>query len=129
MDNVKTLEKDKKELLEQICQLGDMRQGSVVEQYVEVTLKDGSATRRGPYFLYTYKSKGKTISRRLDSAELVDNYRRQIEQFRKFEKLRNELVEVSRKICDCGIYEAVEDRDQKKLRKRSSRKSGVKSKG
>ena len=61
MDNLKTKEEEKKELTEQILNLKDMRRGSVTEQYYEVKHKDGTVIRQGPYFLYSYKEKGKTI--------------------------------------------------------------------
>ena len=53
------------EILEEIKSLEQMRRGSVVEQVYESVGKDGEKVRRGPYLLYSFKEKGKTVSRRI----------------------------------------------------------------
>jgi hypothetical protein len=100
MEELKRERERKRELLNQIAHLGEMRRGSVVEQYYEVRRGDGMVVKHGPYYLYSYKEKGKTISRRLKSAEEAERYRAEIEEFRQFEKLSSELLSVSQRICD-----------------------------
>lgn len=124
MDELKKLQNHKKELLDQICKLKDMRQGSVVEQYFEVRRKDGTMSRQGPYFLYSYKKDGKTISRRLPMVSAAEKYREQIGEFRKFEQLCSQLVVTSQKLSDIRIEEGFGDNEvKKKLRKPSSKRS------
>jgi hypothetical protein len=118
----------KREILSQITGLGDMRRGSVVEQWYEGTCKDGSVLRRGPYPLYTYKDKGKTVSRRLLGDAEVERYREQIGEFRRFQELSAELVEVSHHMCEVGVGQEEGSREKKRWR-RSSRRSGARSKG
>ena len=77
-----------------------MRKGSLTEQYVEVTLKDGSNSRRGPYTLYSCKENGKTVSRRLRSDGEVTLYREQIAAFRRFQELTAELARIGRTLAD-----------------------------
>ena len=130
MDNLKTKEEEKKELTEQILNLKDMRRGSVTEQYYEVKHKDGTVIRQGPYFLYSYKEKGKTISRRLSGPGEAERFREEIEVFRRFEQLSARLVEVSHGLCDLKTRAGkapAKPEDKKKLRRRSSRRSSGKS--
>ena len=63
MNELKSEQERRKEIMNQIKKIKDMRRGSVVEQYYEVKHKDGSLVRQGPYFLYSYKDKGKTPGR------------------------------------------------------------------
>lgn len=130
MGELERLLKKKKELLDQICKLKDMRQGSVVEQYFETKRKDGTMSRQGPYFLYSYKEGGKTISRRLPSVFAAESYREQIGEFRKFEQLCSQLAETCQRLSDIRIEEGFGDNTQeKKLRRPSSRRSKRKLKG
>ena len=100
MNTVQGLKAKKKEILEQINALGEMRKGSIVQQYVEAKKQDGTIVQRGPYLLYSYKEKGKTVSRRIPDSTTADFYRDQIRVFRKFEDLCEELTRISQQICD-----------------------------
>ena len=130
MDELKRERERKKEIINQIRKIRDMRRGSVTAQYYEVKHKDGSMVRQGPYFLYSYKDKGKTISRRLSYPGEAERCREEIEEFRRFEQLSSQLIDVSRRICDLKAQaEAAtdEERQEKKFQRRSKRRSSVRS--
>ena len=105
-------------LLDELAELSEMRRGSIVEQVMEIAAADGTKTKRGPYVLYSYKEKGKSVSRRLHDPALVDTYRKQIGTFRRFQGLVQELVSIGEKISNAVVHE--ED-DKKKLKSSSSR--------
>ncbi|MDP6523106.1 MAG: hypothetical protein QGH15_02695 [Kiritimatiellia bacterium] len=88
------------ELLEELADLQYVRRGSVVEQVVQATAADGRRYQRGPYPVYSFKEKGRTISRRLHSAEEINLYRQQIQDGRRFQKVVNELLKVSEALSD-----------------------------
>ena len=90
----------RKDVLEELGSLEHVRRGSVVEQYVEDVRNDGSPVRRGPYMLFSYKEKGKTISRRLKGPDQAEMYRKQIQGFRRFQELVNELVGLGEQLCE-----------------------------
>lgn len=90
------------EILKELGGLSEMRRGSVVEQYQERALPGGEKIRRGPYPLYSYKEKGRTISRRLKNQEETSRYRKQIENFRRFEELARELILIGERLCEIG---------------------------
>jgi hypothetical protein len=108
--------KHRKELLEELATLEQMRRGSLSPQVFEVTRKDGTKVLQGPYVLYTFKEKGKTISRRVSNPDLVPRYQEQIEAFRRFESLSAELVRVGEKISDLVLS------DEEELKKKRSRR-------
>jgi len=117
MTKLERLKNRREEILAELAGLEQIRRGSVTEQYVETTRKDGTKTRRGPYVLYSYKEKGKTISRRLTDPKLIPVYRQQIEGFRRFQELTAEFRAVGERISDLLLAEA----GLKKTSKRKSR--------
>ena len=107
------------EILKELGNLSEMRRGSVVEQFVETVKTDGTKIRRGPYALYSYKEKAKTVSRRVSNPESIKLYRRQIQAFRRFQDLTQELISLGEKISDASISEE----NEKKTLKSSSSKT------
>ena len=107
------------EVIKELTALEEMRRGSVVEQCQETTDRLGRTILRGPYPLYSYKEKGRTFSRRLKTDIEVQTYRRQIENFRRFEELNRELIQLGERICQCS-----EAPGEKKRRKSPSKPAG-----
>lgn len=103
MTRMDKLESQRKRILGELADLGEMRRGSVSEQFVESTGRDGVKKRRGPYFVYTYKDKGKTVSRRLTSPEQVALCQRQIEAFRRFQELTAELLQIGEQASNWAL--------------------------
>lgn len=96
----------RRQLLDQIDDLDQIRRGSITEQFIESTRKDGSKVRRGPYTLYSFKDKGgRTVSRRLSDPAQIAHYRAQIEAFRQFQLCTAELLSVGEVLCDRAIEE------------------------
>ncbi len=123
MKQVESLRNRRKEILEELSQLERIRRGSLVEQYVEATRKDGTKTRRGPYMLYSYKEKGKTVSRRLTNPEEIPVYRKQIDGFRRFQELTGELRAIGEKLCNLLVSETeVKKTSRKKSRSKKTLK-------
>lgn len=128
METLDELVERKREILVELGGLGDMRRGSVTEQYYDSRRARGAPVKQGPYYLYTYKEKGKTVSRRLAGAEEAERYREEIERFRCFERLSWELVAISQRICEARRVEGEEAVGKKKLLRPSSKKWGGRSK-
>lgn len=119
MNKIEVMEAKREELLQGLRAIKLMRRGSVVEQYYEVKHRDGKVVRQGPYYLYSYKDGGKTVSRRLRGPEEAKRYREEIEQFREFERLSAALAEVNQRLCEAAATEEALGDQKKKLRKRS----------
>jgi len=130
MDQITEMEAKREQLLRGLAAIKRMRRGSVVEQYYEVKRRDGTVARQGPYYLYSYKEGGKTVSRRLSGPEESRRYREEIARFREFERLSAELVEVGQRLCEVGpAAEAASGEREKKLRKRSRKRRPKRSGG
>lgn len=87
-----------------ICELGFAIPGSVIERY-SVCGTAGCKCHRdppikhGPYFQYTRKLAGKTITRKVN-ADQVGLYREWIANRRLLDQLNNELDELSRQAIE-----------------------------
>jgi hypothetical protein len=99
------IDQRRREILAELAGLTRIRRGSVTEQYVETAERRGRVLRRGPYPLYSFKSKGRTVSRRL-RGEQAAVYRDQIAAGRRFQELTHELMELGEALCeqDLQIY-------------------------
>jgi hypothetical protein len=100
MNVIEKLARRKSEIVREIAALGPMRKGSLCQQFVEATRRDGSKVRRGPYTIYSFKEKNKTRSRRIGDPKRAAVYREQINAFRRFRQLSAGLVEVSQRLAD-----------------------------
>lgn len=94
-------------VLDELGRLDSIRRGSVVEQYLTSTTRDGRRAKRGPYALYSLKRKGRTVSRRLRPGE-VDTFREQIAAGRRFQELVHELMELGEALSDQAVLDGVE---------------------
>lgn len=123
MTTIEHLKLQRERILAELTQLQEIRRGSVVEQYVESTRPDGSKARRGPYFLYSYKEKGRTVSRRLTDREQVTRCRAQIHSFRRFQELTTQLLEIGQRISDLVLaQEGVKKTSKPKFKSRKTPK-------
>ena len=105
MSEVQKLRRRRKQILIELEQLEEIRRGSMVNQYVVTKKKDGSKGKRGPYPLYSYKDKGKTISKRLSDPQEAAIYERQIEGFRRFQQLTSELLSIGERLSALAVLD------------------------
>src|SRR5258705_5600477 len=104
-DSVETLERQRAEILRQMQQLGDMRRGSVVEQYLRCgkspcCCKRSGHPGHGPYFALTCKVAGKTKTRQLRAGPVLEKVRREVHAFHRFRELSERLIQINEGICE-----------------------------
>jgi hypothetical protein len=81
----------------------------------------------GPHFQLTQKVDGKTVTQNLPSPAAVRKAESEIAEFRRFQTLTGELVDVNRKICRLRpVEQAVQTAQEKKRRRQSNKKLPVK---
>ena len=124
-------------ILEEIGALGDMRRGSIVEQYLKCgkspcCCKARGHTGHGPYFTFTRKLQGKTQTRQLRPGPALTKLSREVETFHRFRLLCDQLIEVNERLCDLRPA-AGADREPPEVKKTSrppsTRRSGTRSSG
>ncbi len=122
-----SLEGRRTELLRSMGNLKDMRPGSIVGAVWRCGKPSCHCAQpddpgHGPTLRLTYKSRGKTVTESLPTAAAVRKAEQEIAEFRNYQKLGHELVEVSEHICHLRPVEEVLTPEEKKRPTRSSRK-------
>ena len=119
------LEARRSQVLATIAGLQDMRPGSIVG----AVRRCGKPTchcaqpddpGHGPSLRITHKRHGKTVTEALPTSAAVRKAEREIAEFRHFQQLSEELVEVSEQICRLRPVADTLTAQEKKRPKRSS---------
>jgi hypothetical protein len=129
LDSLAELERRRAAIARQISQLGDLRPGSISSTSGRCG-KPGCRCHQpgqpvhGPNLRLTFKIDGKTVSESLPDSVAVRKAEREVAEFRNFQRLSHEFVEVNAGICGLRpVEEESLSAQEKKLRKRSARKS------
>jgi len=116
-------------LLRQISDLGDFQPGSITSA-IRRCGKPGCHCAKpndpghGPHFQLTQKIGGKTVTQHLPSPAALRKAEREIAEFRRFQSLTSQLVDVNRKVCRLRPVAQTEQTPQERQRpQRSARKS------
>lgn len=131
-ESLPVLETRRAELLRALGNLKDMRPGSVVGAVFRCGKPTCHCARpedpgHGPNLRLTYKWHGKTVTEALPTAAAVHKAEREIAEFREYQRLGRELIEVSEKICRLRpIDEPTLNEQEKKQHTLSNRKSRAK---
>ena len=129
--SIQALENKRRRLLEQLAAAGDMRRGSITEQYrccgkTPCCCKESDHPGHGPYYAFTRKVGGKTKTRQLRPGPQLRKLEREVETSRQFRALTEQLLQVNEALCDLrpvvADSEAVAGQDAKKNFSRRSRK-------
>jgi hypothetical protein len=125
-ESLPVLERKRAAILEKMVALGDLRPGSLTTTQgkcgkAECCCKQPDHPGHGPHWRITYKVDGKTRSESLYEEAAIRKTEREIEEFRRFQQLSREFVDLSTQICRARGVEA-EERQEKKRRKLSGKK-------
>ena len=117
-ETIETLEKRRSEIVERIGQLSDLRPGSVTA----IRKKCGKANcccleplhpGHGPHWRLTYKVEGTSRSESL-TGDAIEKAEEEIAEFRKFQQLSREFVEVNTRICQLRRVEGRSGQEKKR---------------
>jgi hypothetical protein len=131
MDNtLSQLESKRDHLLQQLRRCGDMRKGSITETFRRCGKKScwchqQGQSGHGPFYAYTTKVNGKTQTVQLRPGPLLNQYQAQVQAYRDFRRLCEELLEINESLCQLRIHTEEERQEdpKKKLYRSSKRKS------
>ena len=131
-DSLPDLESRRADLIGSLSSLGDLRPGSIVGAIRRCGKPTCHCAQlddpgHGPSLRLTHKRNGKTITEALSTPAAVRKAEREVAEFRKFQEIGHEFVEVNEKICRLRpIEEAAAATQEKKRRTPSKRKSSGK---
>lgn len=124
-ESIESLELRRNDITQQIAGLGDFRPGSVTAirkkcGKANCCCLDESHPGHGPHWRLTYKIEGRTYTESL-TGPAIHKAESEIAEFRKFQQLSREFVDVNTAICQLRSVDAV-DLKEKKRRKAFKRK-------
>jgi len=131
-DLLAELEQRRSAIARQIGQLGDFRSGSITGTSGRCGKQnchchEPSQPGHGPNLRLTYKVDRKTVTESLPSSAAVHKTEREIAEFRKFQNLSREFIQVNARICQSRpVEEESSSAQEKKPPKRSGKKSRAK---
>ena len=126
-DSLQDLEFRRAELAQQFARLGDLRSGSISD----TSGRCGKPNCRchqpgqpvhGPNPRLTYKVQGKTVTEALPNPAAQKKAQRQIAEFRHFEQLVRDFIDVNAKLCRARPAEEPPVSQEKKRRRRPAKK-------
>lgn len=128
-ESLEVLEVRRAELLKGLAETGDMRQGSISENFrccgkVGCRCAAANDPGHGPYYALTRKVGGKTKTLNLRPGPTLRKIEKEVRTYQGFRRNCQELVEVNEKICDARpTGESVEDLGKTALKKKLQRMS------
>ena len=130
-ESLAALETRRADILRSLANLQDMRPGSIVGAIVRCGKPNCHCAQaddpgHGPHLRLTYKWHGKTVTEALPNPVAVRKAQQEIAEFRHYQRLNRELVEVSEQVCRRRPVEETLTPQEKKRRKPSSKKSRAK---
>jgi hypothetical protein len=121
------LEVRRKKLFRQMEDLGDFRRGTISVNYRKCGKSNCACARKdhpghGPQYLWNVSVAGKTQARNLPVGPELEKAEREVERYRAFLRLTQELAEVNDRICQLRPARTIEDENEleqlkKKLRR------------
>jgi hypothetical protein len=121
------LESRRAELFKQFARLGDLRSGSISNTSgrcgkANCHCHQAGQPVHGPNPRLTYKVQGKTVTESLPNLAAQKKAAREIAEFRRFEQLMREFIEVNAKICHARSAEQPPVSQEKKRQRRPAKK-------
>ena len=127
-DSLPELEAQRTELFRQLLAVGDLRRGSISTTSGKCGKSSCHCARRddpghGPSFRLTRKVRGKTVTETFASPAALRKAEQEVGAFHRFQELCDQIVEVSERLCALRPLADTVSPQEKKRRKRSSKKS------
>lgn len=125
--SIQDLEQRRSGIVRRLNDLGDFRPGSITA----TSGRCGKPNCRchlpnqpghGPTDRLTYKVEGKTVSESLSSPAALVKVQREVAEFRNYQQLSQQFVEINTQICRLRPIEQTESPAQEKKRRKPSKK-------
>lgn len=119
--SLESLERRRAEIAERIAALGDLRSGSITATIgrcgkPKCRCHQPGQPAHGPNLRLTFKLQGKTRTQSLPDAAALHKAQREIEEFRIYQALHREFLEINARICQLRPTEASLSSPQEKKR-------------
>ena len=117
-ETIEALERRRKDIVEKIAQLNDLRPGSVTAIRKKCGKRNCCCLEEqhpghGPHWRLTYKGEGTSRTESL-TGDAIGKAEEEIAEFRKFQQLSREFIEVNTRICQLRRAEGRAGQEKKR---------------
>ena len=117
METLSDLDARREKLLAAMRSIRSLKRATINEQYLKVPHKGKEEPAlRGPYYVMSWREKGKTIGRRLTTAAELKQARNDIEAHKRFLALCQEFVQATERLGELERRKEEEGEMEKKRR-------------
>ena len=114
---LKKLESKKEALHKKLVEVGDFRRGTISVNYRKCGKKNcvcakGDHPGHGPQYLWNTTIKGKSYAKNLKLGTELKKCMEEIDNYKRFLKICDEIVQVNEKICDLRPIPKIEDENE-----------------
>jgi hypothetical protein len=130
--SLESLESRRRQIYRNLEALGDFRRGTISVNFRKCGKSNCACAHKdhpghGPQYLWNAHVGGKTRARNLPLGPELDKVQKEVERYREFDRLCQELVEVNSQICQLRPVPVIEDENKleqlkKKLQRHFARK-------
>ena len=127
LESLKSLESRRSELHRKLENLGEFRRGTISVNYRKCGKSNCACAQQdhpghGPQYLWNASVGGKTKARNLPLGPELEKVEMEVERYREFDGLCQELVEINDKICHMRPILVIQDENElEQLKKKLSR--------
>lgn len=124
---LRELEQEKRRLLSEIQNLGDMRNGSLSVRYQRCSKSpcvcdDPEHPGHGPIYSFSTVVNGKTKIKNYKLGPELDKLKKEIENYQTFKKLENDIIGISSQICELRpVPDISDEKELESLKKKLQR--------
>jgi hypothetical protein len=125
--SLQDLELRRKNLFRQMENLGDFRRGTISVNYRKCGKSNCACARKdhpghGPQYLWNVSVAGKTQARNVPLGPELEKTEKEVERYRAFVRLSEELVEVNDQICQLRPARIIDDESELEQLKKKQRR-------
>jgi hypothetical protein len=132
-ESIKELESKRKSLYQKLSEVRDFRRGTISVNYRKCGKKNCACTKpghpgHGPQYLWNATIKGKSYAKSLKLGPELKKCMDEVNNYKDFQKLCSEIIQINEKICKLRPVEAIDNEDEseelkKKLQMRFKKRS------
>lgn len=114
METLESLQSRRKELYRKLEALGDFRRGTISVNYRKCGRNNCSCAQKdhpghGPQYLWNASVGGKTKAQNLSLGPELEKVEKEVERYREFDRLCQQLVEINDQICHLRPVPVIEN--------------------
>lgn len=122
--SIEAIEARREAILEELRSLRSLRRGTINEQYLKGYLQGRKEpVQRGPYYVFSRREGGKTVSWRLKSEAELEQAQKDVSAHKRFAALCQELEALTEQL---GVLERQAGEEERKKKRRSGCSSKTK---